>query len=46
MFIQVLVSADRCYGPIYNFGTAEVIRDGLLRQGYRVGSGKPVTIIG
>ena len=45
-FFQVLVSADRRYGPIYNFGTAEVIRDGLLRQGYRVGSGKPITIIG
>ncbi len=43
---QALVSADSRYGPIYNFGTAEVIRDGLLRQGYRVGSGKPVTIIG
>lgn len=44
-FLQALVSADRRYGPIYNFGTAEVIRDGLLRQGYRIGSGKPVTII-
>jgi len=43
---QVAVSADRRYGPIYNYGTAEVIRDELLRQGYRVGSGKPVTIIG
>ena len=43
---QVAVSADRRYGPIYNYGTAEVIRDELLRQGYRVGSGKPVTILG
>ena len=45
-FFQALVSADSRYGPIYNFGTAEVIRDGLLRQSYRVGGGKPVTIIG
>ena len=43
---QVAVSADRRYGPIYNYGTAEVIYAGLLRQGYPVGSGKPVTIIG
>ena len=43
---QVAVSADLRYGPIYNYGTAEVIRDELLRQGYRVGSGKQVTIIG
>lgn len=43
---QVAVSADRRYGPIYNYGTAEVIRDGLLRQSYQIGSGKPVTIIG
>lgn len=43
---QVAVSADRRYGPIYNYGTAEVIRDGLLRQGYRAGCGKPITLIG
>ena len=43
---QMAVSADLRYGPIYNYGTAEVIRDGLLRQGYQVGSGRPVTIIG
>ena len=43
---QVAVSADRRYGPIYNYGTAEVIYAGLLRQGYPVGSGKPVTMIG
>jgi len=39
-FFQALVSADSRYGPIYNFGTAEVIRDGLLRQGYRVSRGQ------
>src|SRR6266568_2964363 len=43
---QVAVSADRRYGPIYNFGTSEVILDGLRRKGYRVGSGIPVTLIG
>jgi hypothetical protein len=43
---QVAVSADRRYGPIYNYGTAEVIRDGLLRQGYHISSGIPVTLIG
>lgn len=43
---QMAVSADLRYGPIYNFGTAEVIRDELLRRGYRRGSGKPVSIIG
>ena len=43
---QVAVSADRRYGPIYNFGTCGVILDGLRRKGYRVGSGIPVTLIG
>jgi hypothetical protein len=43
---QMFVSADRRYGPIYNYGTAEVIRDELLRQGYRPGSATPVSIIG
>jgi pimeloyl-ACP methyl ester carboxylesterase len=43
---QVAVSADRRYGPIYNYGTAEVIQAGLLRRGYKIGHGKPVTLIG
>src|ERR1700694_5202131 len=43
---QMIVSADRRYGPIYNYGTAEVIRDELLRQGYRMGRGRPGSIIG
>lgn len=43
---QVAVSADLRYGPIYNYGSAEVIRDGLLRQNYRIGSAIPVTILG
>ncbi|MEM8534566.1 MAG: hypothetical protein AAGF95_27225 [Chloroflexota bacterium] len=44
--IQVAVSVDRRYGPIYNYGTAEMVLEGLLRQGYQLGSGKPVTLIG
>ena len=43
---QVAVSADRRFGPIYNYGTAQVILDSLLRHGYRVGGGKPVTLLG
>lgn len=43
---QVIVSADNRYGPIYNYGSAEIILHGLLRQGYRVGSGAPVTLLG
>jgi pimeloyl-ACP methyl ester carboxylesterase len=43
---QVAVSADRRYGPIYNYGTAEVIQAALLRRGYKIGHGKPVTLIG
>lgn len=43
---QVAVSADARYGPIYNYGTAEVIAQGLVRRGYPLGSGIPVTIIG
>jgi hypothetical protein len=43
---QVAVSADRRYGPIYNYGVAEVISSKLLRTGYRIGSGKPVTLVG
>jgi hypothetical protein len=31
---QILTSADRRYGPIFNQGVAEVIVSGLLRHGY------------
>lgn len=44
--IQVGVSVDRRYGPIYNYGTAEMVLQGLLRQGYQLGSGKPVILLG
>jgi hypothetical protein len=43
---QVAVSGDRRYGPIYNYGVAEVIHQELLRKGYPIGSGKPVTLVG
>ena len=44
--LQVAVSADRRYGPIYNYGTAGTIARTLLLHGYRVGSGKPITLLG
>ncbi|MEM7127751.1 MAG: hypothetical protein AAF702_15560 [Chloroflexota bacterium] len=43
---QVIVSADRRYGPIYNLGVAKEIWRSLLRHGYRPGKGIPVTLIG
>jgi hypothetical protein len=43
---QVAISADRRYGPIYNLGVANEIVKALLARGYRIGSGKPVTLLG
>lgn len=43
---QVLVSADRRYGPLYNEGTAELMLHALKRHGYLWESGTPVTLIG
>mgnify|MGYP001792671370 FL=1 len=40
------VSADRRYGPLYNQGIAQIVLSGLLKNGYRLGSGTPVTFIG
>ncbi len=45
-FWQVAVSADSRYGPIYNQGSAAMILNGLRRNGYTVGSGVPITLIG
>ena len=42
----VAVSADPRYGPMYNFGMADVIYRSLIANGYRKGSGTPVTLIG
>jgi hypothetical protein len=44
--LQVAVSADPRYGPIYNLGIANEITESLQRHGYRLGSGTPVTLIG
>jgi pimeloyl-ACP methyl ester carboxylesterase len=43
---QVAISADHRYGPIYNLGVANEIVAALEQRGYRIGSGKPVTIVG
>jgi predicted Abi (CAAX) family protease len=43
---QVAVSVDSRYGPIYNRGTAEIIIDRLLTNGYQPGSGALITLIG
>lgn len=44
--LQAAISADRRYGPIYNLGVAREIRNGLVRNGYRHGSGVPITLLG
>jgi hypothetical protein len=43
---QVGVSADRRYGPYYNRGSAQLIVQALVRHGYLLGSGAPVTLVG
>jgi len=40
------VSADRRYGPLYNQGIAQVVYNGLVKNGYDPNSGTPVTLIG
>jgi len=44
--LQVLVSADPRYGPIYSVGVAEEVARSLANHGYRLGSQKPVYLIG
>lgn len=44
--LQVAVSVDRRYGPIYGRGTASTILRSLLKHGYPYGSGMPITLIG
>jgi predicted Abi (CAAX) family protease len=44
--IIVMVSADQRYGPIYNRGIAQVIYNGLMKQGYQPGSATPITLVG
>src|SRR5829696_280491 len=43
---EILVSADSRYGPVYNLGVAKELLLGLMRHGYRVEDGVPVTLIG
>jgi hypothetical protein len=43
---QVMVSADRRYGPIYNRGSAQMIVQGLLRHGYADHRGVPIVLLG
>jgi predicted Abi (CAAX) family protease len=42
----VAVSADQRYGPLYNYGIAQIIYDALIANGYRTKSGTPLTLIG
>jgi hypothetical protein len=42
----VAVSADPHYGPLYNFGIAQLVYDALIANGYRPRSGTPVTLLG
>lgn len=44
--IIVAVSADKRYGPLYNRGIAQILYDGLIKNGYQPGSSTPVTLIG
>jgi hypothetical protein len=44
--LQLAVSADVRYGPIYNLGLARSIRARLVAHGYAVGRPRPVTLVG
>lgn len=43
---QVMISADKRYGPMFNQAAAEVILDGLLRYQYDPDSDVPVYLVG
>ena len=43
---QVAVSADRRYGQVYSFGIARRIALALVHGGYRLGSNRPIVLIG
>ncbi|MGB3532012.1 MAG: CAAX protease [Microcoleaceae cyanobacterium] len=42
----VAVSADKRYGPIYNFGIARLMYQALIQRGYQPNSRRPITLIG
>jgi hypothetical protein len=44
--LQFAVSADQRYGPMYNYGVAEMTLQGLVRHGYVLGSGAPIALLG
>jgi hypothetical protein len=44
--MQVAVSSDRRYGPIYNYGVGRAIAQSLVRHGYRPDSVVPVVLLG
>jgi hypothetical protein len=44
--LHVAVSADRRYGPVFNYGTASTMVQFLIDEGYRPGDGRPVTLYG
>jgi hypothetical protein len=44
--LHVAVSGDPRYGPLNNFGVATEVARSLIKHGYPVGSGKPITLIG
>lgn len=44
--LQVAVAADRRYGPLYSYGAASAILQSLVRHGYPLGSGAPLTLVG
>jgi hypothetical protein len=44
--LQLFVSADRRYGPVYNVGIANEVYRKLILHGYRPTSGKPIVILG
>ena len=45
-FFQVLVSADRRYGPVFNLAIAGLIENGLRAAGWQARSGARLTLIG
>lgn len=44
--LQVAVSADPRYGPVFNFGIARSIVLQLLRQGYQMRTRAPIILVG
>jgi hypothetical protein len=44
--LHISVSADRRYGPVYNYSVAEMVLQSLVRHGYGLGSGAPVALLG